>query len=145
MPIERWEPFRDMPSLRQHLERLFQDDFFRPLGQGAGDQGWFPIDVADRDDHIEVKAEMPGLKPEEFSVRVQGDLLTVRGERKEESERKEDNWVVRERRSGSFARAIRLPAAVNSEKASAAYKDGVLTLTLPKVEQQKTQEIKVTS
>jgi HSP20 family protein len=132
-----------MPSLRQHLERLFQDDFFRPLGQGAGEQGWFPIDVADRDDQIEVKAELPGLKPEEFSVRVQGDLLTVRGERKEESERKEDNYVVRERRSGSFARSIRLPAVVNSEKATAGYKDGVLTLSLPKVEQSKTQEIKV--
>jgi HSP20 family protein len=134
-----------MPSLRQHLERLFQDDFFRPLGQGTGDQGWFPIDVADRDDHIEVKAELPGLKPEEFSVRVQGDFLTVRAERKEESERKEDNYVVRERRSGSFARAIRLPATVNSEKSTADYKDGVLTLTLPKVEQSKTQEIKVTA
>jgi HSP20 family protein len=145
MPIERWEPFREMPSLRQHLERLFQDDFFRPLAQGTGDQGWFPIDVADRDDHIEVKAELPGLKPEEFSVRVQGDLLTVRGERKEESERKEDNYVVRERRSGSFARSIRLPATVNSEKATAGYKDGVLTLTLPKVEQSRTQEIKVTA
>jgi HSP20 family protein len=145
MPIERWEPFREMPSLRQHLERLFQDDFFHPLAHGTGDQSWFPIDVADRDDHVEVKAELPGLKPEEFSVRVQGDLLTVRGERKEESERKEDNYVVRERRSGSFARSIRLPATVNSEKATAGYKDGVLTLTLPKVEQSRTQEIKVTA
>ena len=145
MPIERWEPFREMPSLREHMERLFPDSFFRPLAQGTAEQGWFPIDVADRDDHIEVKAEMPGLKPEEFTVRVQGDLLTLRGERKEESERKEENYVVRERRSGSFARAVRLPATVNSEKATAGYKDGVLTLTLPKVEQSKTQEIKVTA
>ena len=145
MPIERWEPFRDMPSLREHMDRLFQDSFFRSLGQGSGQEGWFPIDVADRDDHIEVKAEVPGMKPEEFSVRVQGDTLTVRGEKKEESERKEDNWVVRERRSGSFARTIRLPATVNSEKSSATYKDGLLVLTLPKIEQSKTQEIKVKS
>jgi HSP20 family protein len=145
MPIERWDPFRDMPSLREHVDRLFQDNFFRSLGQGTGEEGWFPIDVADRDDHIEVKAEVPGLKPEEFSVRVQGDTLTVRGEKKEESERKEANWVVRERRSGSFARSIRLPATVNAEKSTATYENGVLVLTLPKVEQSKTQEIKVKS
>jgi len=145
MPIERWDPFRDMPSLRQHMERLFQDDFFRSLAPRTSEEGWFPIDVADRDDHIEVRAEMPGVKPEQFNVRVQGDLLTVRAEQKEESERKEDNWVIRERRSGSFARSIRLPATVNSEKSTATYKDGVLVLTLPKVEQSKTQEIKVTA
>jgi HSP20 family protein len=145
MPIERWEPFREFPSLREHMDRLFQDNFFRSLGQGAGEEGWFPIDVADRDDHIEVKAEVPGLKPDEFNVRVQGDTLTVRGEKKEESERKEANWVVRERRSGSFARSIRLPATVNAEKSTATYENGVLVLTLPKVEQAKTQEIKVKS
>jgi len=134
-----------MPSLREHMERLFQDNFFRSLGQGTVEEGWFPIDVADQDDHIEVKAEVPGLKPEQFSVRVQGDMLTVRGEKKEESERKEDNWVVRERRSGSFARSIRLPATVNAEKSTAKYENGVLLLTLPKVEESKTQEIKVNS
>jgi HSP20 family protein len=134
-----------MPSLRQHVERLFQDDFFRSIAPRASEDGWFPIDVADRDDHIEVRAEVPGLKPEEFNIKVQGDLLTVRSEKKEESERKEDNWVVRERRSGSLARAIRLPATVDSEKSQASYKDGVLVLTLPKVEKAKTQEIKVTA
>jgi HSP20 family protein len=127
------------------MDRLFQDNFFRSLGPRAGEEGWFPIDVADQDDHIEVKAEVPGLKPDEFNVRVQGDILTVRGEKKESSERKEDNWVVRERRYGSFARSIRLPATVNAEKSTATYENGVLVLTLPKVEQSRTQEIKVKS
>lgn len=144
MPIERWEPFREGTSLREAMDRLFQDSFIWPRRPGGAEaQGWFPLDLVDRADHLEVRAEIPGLKPEEITVDVRGDVVTIRGEHKAETERKEDNWLIRERQSGSFSRSMRLPSLVDSDKSQARYQDGVLTLTLPKKEESKSRQVKV--
>ncbi|MBN1369100.1 MAG: Hsp20/alpha crystallin family protein [Dehalococcoidaceae bacterium] len=141
--LMRWEPLRDMMTLRQAMDRLFEDSFVRPAGLGAPAVADVAMDVFETDSEVVLKAELPGVKPEEVDVSITEDVLTVKGEHKEEKEETEANYFRKELRYGSFSRSVRLPTSVNSEKAEAVFENGVLTLTLPKAEEVKPRQIKV--
>jgi HSP20 family protein len=145
MNLIRWQPFSDMVTLRQAMDRLFEDSFVRPsqltavFGDGAG----VPIDMYQTDDSVVVKASLPGIKPEEVEITVSGDTLTIKGETKTEEEVKKENYFRHEISYGAFHRSILLPGPVKTDKAEAAFDDGVLTLNIPKAEETKPKQIKV--
>ncbi len=138
----RWEPMREMVTLREAMDRLFDDSFTRPFGLMDG--GRSPaVDMYQTDDEVIVKAALPGLKSEDVQIQVTGDLLTIKGETKEKHETKEKNYHLREQRWGAFERSVLLPTAVVSDKAKAEFEDGILTVTLPKAEEVKPKMITI--
>jgi len=141
--LMRWEPIRDMMTLRQAMDRLFEDSFVRPAGLGTSAVADVAMDMFETDSEVVLKAELPGVKPEEVDVSITEDVLTIKGEHKEEKEEKEASYYRKELRYGSFSRSVRLPTSVNSEKAEAVFENGMLTLTLPKAEEVKPRQIKV--
>ena len=144
MAMERWEPMRDMMSLRDAMERLIQESFARPAGSILpAMRGAVPLDVIEKGDAFEVRASLPGINPEDVHVTVQDETLTIRGEMSGEQERKEENWILRERRSGSFYRSITLPSPLDADKATARFDQGVLVLNIPKAERAKAKQISV--
>jgi HSP20 family protein len=144
MALDRWDPLREMMTLREAMDRLFQESVVRPTGSFlAGARGATPVDIAERDNSFVVQAAMPGIAPEEIQVTVKGNTLTIRGEHKDEEERSDQNWLVRERRGQSFYRSVTLPTAVNADKAEAKYENGVLTLTLPKADEALPKQIRI--
>lgn len=146
MALDRWDPWRDMASMREAMERMIQENFLRPAGSILpAMRGLVPLDVVEKDDSFEVRASLPGVKPEDVQVTVQGDTLTIRGETKGEQERKEENWLLRERRSGSVYRSITLPSALDADRATARFEQGVLILDIPKSEKAKAKQIQVSS
>jgi HSP20 family protein len=146
MSITRWEPWSELMTLRDAMDRLFEESFVRPsrLLTAVGASA-VPIDMYEQDGNLIVKAPLPGVKPEDVDVTVVGDTLTIKGETKAEKEVKEENVIRRERRFGSFSRSVSLPSPVDTDKASASFEDGVLTLTLPVAEEAKPKAIKVQS
>ncbi len=144
MAIERWDPFRDVVSLRDAMNSLLQESFVRPGGaSAAGGSATLPVDVAETENEFVVKASLPGLKPEDVQITVHGDTLTIRGETQAEEEKKGETWHLRERRYGSFQRSLSFGTPVDSDKADARFENGQLTLTLPKSEAAKPKQIKV--
>jgi HSP20 family protein len=145
MAIDRWDPFREMVSLRDAVNSLLQESFVRPGGPGAGEAtaARLPLDISENENEFVVKASLPGVKPEDVQITVHGDTVTIRGESKADEEKKGQTWHVRERRFGAFQRSFSLSAPIDSDKAQAHYDHGVLTLTLPKAEQAKPKQIKV--
>ena len=141
----RWDPFRDMVTLREAMDRLLEDSFVRPhSGLVSGDGvTTLALDVFESADDVTVKASLPGIKPQEVDISITGDVLTIKGEKSEETEEKQGNYHLRERRYGAFQRSVSLPAAVQADKADAVFENGVLTLTLPKVEEVKPKSIKI--
>ncbi len=141
----RWDPFADRMSLRGAIDRLFDETFVRPgwgwiAPIGATD---LAIDMYETKDEVIVKAALPGIKPEQVEVTITGDTLTIRGEAKEESEVKEEDYIRKERRYGSFCRSVTLPDGLKTDKAEATFEHGVLTLKVPKSEEVKPKTIKV--
>lgn len=144
MAIERWDPFRDVVSLREAMNSLLQDSFVRPSGGLSGTpQGSFPLDVSETENEFVLHAQLPGVKPEEVQITVHNDTVLIRGETKSQEEKKGETWHLRERRFGSFQRAVNLNAPIDADKANAQFEHGVLTLTLPKAEAAKPKQIKV--
>ena len=144
MAIERWDPFRDVVSLREAMNSLLQDSFVRPAtGLAGGGGGPFPLDVAENENEFVLHAQLPGVKPEEVQITVHGDTVLIRGETKAQEEKKGQTWHVRERRFGAFQRAISLNAPIDADKANAEFENGVLKLTLPKAETARPKQIKV--
>jgi HSP20 family protein len=143
--LVRWDPVRDMMSLREAMDRLFEESFVRPRGVLAPVEGaaTLALDVLESDDDVTVRASIPGVNPDDIDISVTGDVLTIKGETSEEREEKQGNYHLRERRYGAFQRSVNLPAPVNTDKAEAEFKNGVLTLTLPKVEEVKPKSIKI--
>jgi HSP20 family protein len=143
--LVRWDPVRDMMSLREAMDRLFEESFVRPRGVLAPVEGvgTLALDVFESDDDVTVRASIPGINPDDIGISVTGDVLTIKGQTSEEREEKQGNYHLRERRYGAFQRSITLPAPVNTDKAEAEFKNGVLTLTLPKVEEVKPKSIKI--
>jgi HSP20 family protein len=131
----RWDPWREMAAWRRGFERLldepFESRFLRPWPM---DQFEPAVDVAEDENGYIVKASMPGVKPEDVEVTLQNNVLTIKGEAKEEKEVKEENYHVRERRYGSFVRSLTMPASVKAEQIEAKHENGVLTVRLPKTE-----------
>lgn len=143
--LVRWDPFRDMVTLREVMDRLFEDSFAKPRRWLAPTEGveTLALDVFESDDDIIVEVSIPGVKPEDIDISVTGDVLTIKGETQETTEEQKGNYHLRERRYGAFQRSISLPTLIKADKTKAEFKDGVLTLTLPKVEEVKPKSIKI--
>ena len=131
---------------RDEMDDLF-GQFFGDRGLTAPERGtyWPAMDIAEDKDSITVKAELPGMKADDINISVQGNTLSITGEKREEAEEKKDGYYRSERRFGSFRRDMVLPGDVAAGKVDAAYKDGVLTITLPKTEQAKAKTVKIKS
>jgi HSP20 family protein len=143
--IARWDPYRELATLQDRMNRLFQET------AGSGEtsltnSGAFipPVDVYENENGLRLKLEVPGIDEKDLDVRIENNVLTVRGERKFEKEEKEENFHRIERRYGSFVRSFSLPTTIDSEKVSADYKNGVLTLEMGKKAEAKPKQIKVT-
>jgi HSP20 family protein len=144
--LTRWEPARETMTLREAMDRLFDDAFTRPFSiMRDGGSNWSSpaIDMYQTDNEVVVKAALPGIKANEVQINVTGDVLTLRGETKQEEERKDKSWHIREQRWGAFERSVRLPTTVVSDQAKADFEDGILTVTLPKSEKVKPKTITV--
>jgi HSP20 family protein len=144
--LVRWEPFRDMMSLREAMDRMWDEGMLRQLSPlSIWSEGSLAVDMYETDDSVVVKTTIPGVKADEIDVSVTGDTLTIKAETKQEQEIKRENYLRRERRYGSVCRSVTLPGGLVGEQAEADYTDGVLTLTFPKAEEVKPKSIKVTT
>ena len=145
MAIVRWEPFRDLLADQKEFDRLFREAFASGFGEGEiSTRPWAPpVDIFENENNIVLKAELPGVDPKDVEVRVEDNTLYLKGERKFEKETEEENYHRIERSYGSFARSFSLPSSIDAEKVGADYKDGLLTLTLPKREEAKPKTIKI--
>ena len=144
MTLVRWDPFlREFGTLAERMNRILNGTF--RTGEGDTDFGvWAPpVDIYEQGDNLILKAELPGLKNGDIDIRVENNLLTLRGQRKREQEVKEDGYLRTERSFGSFSRSFTLPATVAVDKISAGYQDGILTVTLPKAEEAKPKQIQI--
>src|SRR6201993_1706768 len=145
MSITRWDPFRDVLTLQNRMNSLFQD-----FNRGQGDNDFVataafvpPVDIYEDEHKIVLKLEVPGMKQEDLDIQVENNTLTVRGERKFEKEEKEENFHRIERRYGSFFRSFSLPNTVDTNNVKASYDAGVLRIELEKRAEAKPKQIKV--
>src|SRR4249919_3876890 len=142
--LNRWEPFSSNAGLESQVNRIFGELIGRT--QESNLTTWAPaVDIFESEHELIVKADLPDVKPEELDIRVENNILTIRGERKFEKKVDEKNYLRVERSYGSFARSFSLANTVNSEAIKADYKDGVLTLVVPKREEAKPKQIKVSA
>jgi HSP20 family protein len=138
----RWDPVREMVTMRDSMDRVFED-FFSRSPSNVGGYGTIDINMVQTDDAVVIKASIPGIKPDEINISITGDSLTIRGETKEDEEFKNSDYHIREMRYGSFARSILLPCRIVSDMANAEFENGVLKLTLPKAEEVKPKTITI--
>ena len=145
MAVVRWDPFRDLGLLQDRMNRMFDD-----AGRGwrndepAATTTWSPsVDIFETEGEIVVKAELPGMERKDITLHLENNVLTLRGERKFEKETKDENYHRIERSYGNFSRSFSIPATVDGEKIRADYKDGVLSIALPKKEQAKPKQINI--
>lgn len=143
MAIVRWDPFQEMVSLRDAMDRLFQESFIRPTSRLLAREGVVPMDVYETDNEVVAKVALPGIKPENVEITMTGDLLTIKGEVKADETIKQENYYLQERRYGSFSRSATIPVPVVADKAEAKFEHGILTLSLPKAEEVKPKAIKI--
>jgi len=146
MALIRWDPFREMSSLQERMNRLFSEVLSRsPIGEEEISRGaWVPaVDIFETPESIVLKAELPGITKDDIFVEVKDNTLSLKGEKKFEKEVKEENYHRVERSYGSFQRAFTLPSTVQQDKVKAKFKDGILQIVLPKVEEAKPKQIKV--
>ena len=141
--IIRWEPAREMMTLREAMDRLFDDAFTRPLSLSGNNWSIPAVDMYQTENEVVVKVALPGIKADEVQINVTGEVLTIKGETKQENETKEKAYHIREQRWGAFERSIVLPTEVVADKAKADFENGVLTITLPKAEEVKPKTINI--
>ncbi|MBI5964849.1 MAG: Hsp20/alpha crystallin family protein [Chloroflexi bacterium] len=139
----RWEPAREMMTLRDAMDRLFDDAFTRPLRLNNGHMSMLAVDMYQTDNEIVVKAAIPGVKTEDVQINVTGEVLTIKGETREKEEVKEKAYHLREQNWGMFERSIALPTDVIADKAKAEFESGILTITLPKAEEVRPKTINI--
>ena len=141
--ITRFQPFRGFTALQDQVNRLF-DETFRTPGEEPALTTWAPsVDIYENQNELVVKADLPEVSEKDIDVHVENNLLTIRGERKFEKSVSEENYLRVERTFGAFSRSFSLPNTVNAEAIAAEYKNGVLTVTLPKREESKPRQVKV--
>jgi HSP20 family protein len=141
--IARLEPFRGLSTLQDQFNRLFNESFRNQPEESALTTWAPPVDIYETPNELVVKADLPEVNEKDIDVRVENNLLTIRGERKFEKSVSEENFLRVERTYGAFSRSFSLPNTVNAEKIGAEYKNGVLTVTLPKREESKPRQVKV--
>jgi len=141
--ITRWDPFQNLSSLQEQVNRLFETSFPRRSDNSAL-TAWAPaVDIFETENELVLKADLPDVNEKDLDIRVENNMLTIRGERKFEQEVKEENYLRIERTYGSFSRSFSLPNTVNTEGIKAEYKNGVLTVQLPKRAESKPKQVKV--
>jgi HSP20 family protein len=138
-------PFGELLPLRQAMDRLFEDSFL-PIGWGLNASGTtqFPLDVRVTADELVVEGQLPGVKPDDVEITIENGRLTIRGTTSSDDERQDGDFLVREIRRGSYSRTVSLPNGLEADKAEASFDDGVLTLRIPKAEQVKPRQIRIT-
>ena len=141
----RPSPFSELVTLRQAMDRLFDDTVFRPYSAytANGDFARLPLDVRTTADSLVVEASLPGFKPEDVEITVENGTLTIRAEDRTDERREEGGWVVREIARGSVMRTVTLPTGLEADKAEATFEHGVLRLRFPKAEQVKPRQIRI--
>jgi len=147
MTLTKWNPlFADLAANRERFNRLFgRDDLWETEGVTTAGE-WFPtVDIVENDHVLTVKAELPGLEAKDVAVTIDNNVLTLKGERRLDKEVKKENYHRLERAYGTFARSFALPAFVDAEKVRAEFKNGLLTITIPKRENAKTRAVEVTT
>jgi len=150
MPLVKWSPMKELETLRRDMERLFED-VLEPFGR----RRWWlrrlsqrdvivpNVEMYDRGNEIVVKAELPGVEKDDIDLTITKDSLTIKGETKKEEEVKEEDYYCSECTYGSFHRTLSLPVEIDAAKATASFKNGILKITLPKLEEAKAKEVKV--
>ena len=142
--VERWDPFRDLTEIQSEMNRVFNGAVGQPSPTTGFDRGWAPaVDMYETKDELVLRAELPGMNEKDISLSLLGDVLTLRGERVPDPAVNQEHYFRGERWFGKFERALPVPIPVQAEKVKASYRDGVLTVTLPKAEEIKPKEIKI--
>ena len=137
-------PWRDLRHIRDEMDRLIGSAFGRAEGEEAGEMGWTPeTDLVERPDEFVITAELPGMRRDDVRVEMQDNALMIRGEKREERERREGRRHLLERRFGSFMRSVPLPESVDRDRIHAKFENGVLRVTLPKSEERRGREVKI--
>jgi HSP20 family protein len=146
MKVTKWQPYSDLVNIYDRLNRFFGEDFYdEPAKNALTPSAWRPMtDIYETKDSYVFKVELPGFRKEDVSVEFTGDTLTLRGERKQEEETKNESCHRLERSYGMFERSFTVPKNVDAKKIDASLKDGILVLTIPKVEEAKTKAIPIT-
>jgi HSP20 family protein len=141
--ITRWDPFRNLSSLQEQVNRLFDSTFQGP-SENSALTSWAPaVDIYETENELVLKADLPDINEKDLDVRVENNMLTIRGERKFEQKVKEENFLRVERAYGSFTRSFSLPNTVSTEAIKAEYKNGTLTVEMPKRAESKPKQVKV--
>ncbi len=141
MTLARWDPFRELDLLQERINRLFDEAWLRPVRR---ERGFVPaVDIYEDENEIVVKCELPDMNEKDIEVKVENNVLTIKGEKKLEREEKKENYHLIESSYGSFSRSFTLPSNVDADKATAKYEKGVLKITLPKKEEAKPKQIEV--
>ncbi len=146
MAIVRWDPFRDLITIQDRMNKLFEQTLARTRGadETVTPAAWSPsVDIYETADAIVLTAELPGLQKEDIEIQLQDSTLTLKGERKFEREVKDENYLRIERSYGAFQRSFSLPTVVQQDEIKAVFKDGVLEVTMPKAEEAKPKQVKV--
>jgi HSP20 family protein len=142
MVMSRWDPFRELSSIQNELNRLFGRTFTGEVGEREA--AWVPaVDIAETQERFLITAELPGVEPDDVDISVENSVLTLRGERKFYRETREDDFHRIERRFGAFARSITLPSTADPERINASFDAGLLTIEVPKREEAKPRKIQV--
>lgn len=145
MAVVKWDPFRDLLSIQDRMNKLFEQTLSRSrTEEGIAASTWAPaVDIYETPDTIVMKAELPGLTREDIEIQIRDNTLTLKGERRFAKDVQEENYLRIERAYGAFQRSFTLPASVQQEKIRALFRDGVLELTLPKAEGAKAKKITI--
>lgn len=145
--MQRWNPFQDLRQMQDTVDRMWRrlGDAPTNSGENGGDiEAWaVPLDVVRKGDDTVIRASMPGVKPDDIRVSIEDNVLTIKGTTAEEHVERDGAYLMRERRSGSFHRSLRLPDSVDPEQVHPHYKNGVLTITVPKAEAKRARELQV--
>jgi HSP20 family protein len=142
MKLVRWDPFQEFVAMSNRLNRTANDPYTPRTEDSFG--AWAPpVDIFERQDHLVIRAEVPGVQMEDMDVRIENGVLTLHGERKQDTDLKEENAHRLERVYGAFTRSFSLPTTVDAAKVTATYKDGVLEVTVPKAENAKPKQVEI--
>ena len=143
MTMQRWDPFNELRQVQDTMNRIWRG--YQAPSDSGGFEAWaVPLDVVRKGDDIEVLASVPGVDPDNIQITVENDVLTISGQTESENKTSEGDFLMRERRSGSFHRALRLPDTVDVERAETGYENGVVTISFPKLESKKAKKLSLT-
>ncbi len=147
MALIRWEPVRELQTMQNEMNRLFNSFFDSPTPSNGGQpvmRRWIPaMDVAQTDDHFVLRADLPGLSENDVNIELEDNVLTISGQRRAEHEQRKEGYYRMERASGSFSRSVTLPEGVNADGIEASFESGVLEVRIPKPEQHKPRKVQI--